>query len=231
MIEFLEWDSAFFNLKIGVVKPGIFNAVDFNNEKQAYDLIYIFEYAESILNETIENIASKPVDTKITYTKHVTELNNIELSSNIRAFEIGEPSQDLLSLAIQSGIYSRFKTDTGFPEGSFERMYTEWIKKSTQHQIAFEVITFNVNGVDCGLLTLGKNKEKAVIGLLSVNHAYRGIGIGKKLIMAADFYAGKNNFTTLDVSTQSANKSACLFYESCGFVVNETINIYHYWNR
>jgi dTDP-4-amino-4,6-dideoxy-D-galactose acyltransferase len=137
----------------------------------------------------------------------------------------------LISLTLQSGIYSRFKTDKNFPAEAYEKLYITWIKKSCDKSIAFRILIYGEMKNPSGFITLTGNDSEAQIGLIAVDEQHRGQGIGRKLIEAAINTAKNHNFTTLKVVTQGANQQACLLYEKCGFVIDSKINIYHYWNK
>ena len=77
-IEPVIWDSVFFHLTIGKINEGVFNRQEFLQEKEVFDLIYIFEKPESNNNAAISSINAVLVDEKITYKiilKNVGEMD------------------------------------------------------------------------------------------------------------------------------------------------------------
>ena len=228
-IEPVIWDSVFFHLTIGKINEGVFNRQEFLQEKEVFDLIYIFEKPESNNNAAISSINAVLVDEKITYK---IILKNVgEMDAAISVYTQDEPTDKLISLTLQSGIYSRFKTDKNFPAEAYEKLYITWIKKSCDKSIAFRILIYGEMKNPSGFITLTGNGSEAQIGLIAVDEQHRGQGIGRKLIEAAINTAKNHNFTTLKVVTQGANQQACLLYEKCGFVIDSKINIYHYWNK
>src|SRR5829696_667771 len=53
-----------------------------------------------------------------------------------------------------------------------------------------------------------------------VNPEYRGLGIGRKLLERGIQWTRENGFPGVMLETQDDNVSACVLYESCGFVLS-----------
>ncbi|MBK9329968.1 MAG: GNAT family N-acetyltransferase [Sphingobacteriales bacterium] len=230
LIEKLAWDSSFFNINIGKVNPGCFNSETFFKEISNFDLIYIFEFPESVLIPDIEKYCNAPVDVKVNYAKSISHADIID--EHITEYSCDEANDELISLGIQSGLHSRFKTDPHFPSGAYEKLYTEWVIRSADKTLADCTLTYKTE-LDkiAGFITVALRGEAAHIGLIAVDESSRGKGIGKKLLQAAEYHACKHNFRQLRVSTQKANATASYLYEHFGFVAVEEINVYHYWNH
>ncbi|MFN8236619.1 MAG: GNAT family N-acetyltransferase [Chitinophagales bacterium] len=230
LIEKLDWDSSFFNITIGKIKPGCFNAETFLQEIGNFDLIYIFEFPNSIYLPEIEKFCSVPVDIKVNYAKSVRDMNTID--EHIIEYPSDTANDQLISLGTQSGLYSRFKTDPHFPAGSYEKLYTEWVNKSADKTLADIILIYKTDKDSiAGFITVALRGEVAHIGLIAVDESSRGKGIGKKLLQAAEYHACRHNFRKLSVSTQKANATAAHLYEQFGFEVEEELNVYHYWNH
>lgn len=228
LIEALPWDTGFFGLTIGAVRPGTFDPAVFEAERGAYDLVYLFENTGDPRNALIEACCGKPADTKISYRKIAEHVS--EFPEGIESFTGHEPDETLLSLALQSGTYSRFHTDPRFPAGAYERLYTEWIRRSVDRTMACDVlICREADGPVLGFVSLEIKDEAMWVGLIAVDASARGKGIGTRLLQAAERYAHQRNFLYLKVATQSANREACRLYEKCGFTAESAVHIYHYW--
>lgn len=228
LIEALPWDTGFFGITTGAVRSGTFDAKAFEAERDAFELVYIFEHAGDDRNRIIETYCGTPADTRITYKKILQA--DPEWPAGIVSFAGSVPDEQLLSMAIQSGIYSRFHTDKRFPADAFVRLYTTWIERSADRSLACEVLVFREQDAPAqGFITLEVKDGEIRIGLVAVDEAARGKGIGTKLVRAAEAYARQRNFLYLKVATQAANREACRLYEKCGFAVDESLHIYHYW--
>ena len=223
----LDWDSSFFNKKIGKLiidenrnfcKDALiqqFNSSDF-------ELIYIF-------CETELPYFKAAINRKLLY--RMTDLldKKKKLSSNIAIYSEGKIRPVLKKLAYQAGHYSRFYLDKNFKQKEFEQLYDQWLQKSLNNDV--KIISYQADGNILGMVTLEKKEDKTVIGLIGVETSYRGQNIGKHLINACIFYSIKQQKHTLEVYTQEENVGACKFYESCGFKLVNKQYIYHYWKH
>lgn len=229
----MNWDSTFFGYKTGrldientdEVKDVRFELSRLKSKK--YKLIYIFS------EDTIPFSASsyfKPflIDQKVIFFKCVEEPRSTTLPE-IRSFCSSEPTEELTELALLSGKYSRYKKDTRFVPGSYERLYTSWLNNSLQRQFADEVFVYEKTDKVRGIITLSYGPTEGIIGLLAVNSESQGMGIGSALISKTCSVLHSKNIKILKVATQLDNVPACKFYKRSGFSVSLITNIYHYW--
>lgn len=230
LIEGLPWDSDFFGLKVGVIRSGTFDLSAFESERDAFDLIYIYEKPDDSRNTVLATICGNPADTRVTYIKQLT--NSLPVKEGVVNYMYRQPDKQLIALALESGIYSRFYTDKRFPPDAYERLYKEWILRSVDKSLACSVLVYyNESGFLDGFVTLEIKGPGIQIGLIAVDARARGQGIGARLVRAAEWEAHHQNFLYLKVSTQSANRTACRLYEKCGYAVEDVEHIYHYWKK
>jgi dTDP-4-amino-4,6-dideoxy-D-galactose acyltransferase len=231
----LGWDTDFFGYKIASVRvselrpenlTGILNEL----KSQEVRLAYCFaDPSDSVSNESLKDNQCFLADEKVTYMIDIPVGMEYDVSDNIIQFKSDKVTDQLRELALQSGLYSRFKVDKGFRNNEFERLYTEWIEKSVEKKLANEILTFSDNNEIYGFITLVIKPSNGSIGLIAVDESQRGKAIGKKLINAALDYFKNHNISRVEVVTQKNNNSACRFYESCGFKIKSIQNIYHIW--
>jgi dTDP-4-amino-4,6-dideoxy-D-galactose acyltransferase len=226
----LEWDTNFFGINIArLVCDGI-NETEFNNaiellKRRRFQLIYcVCRDQES---ESFARVMGQLVDKKVVYHK-VFNHEVLPAGNNIEEYLEEEPSQKLYDLAIQSGLYSRFKIDTKLSDGKFDELYKAWIRNSTLKKMAFKVLISKENDDLVGMITLGEKDGRADIGLLAVDCKYRGKGIGKSLIIAAE-NEFKKIFKEGQIVTQKDNLPACNLYEKNGYKIEKVEAIYHIW--
>ena len=229
LIKTVKWDSAFFGIKIGRVETANFALSSFEKEKNKFDLIYIHEFDENNQHHLALKAFTQFEDKKIIYTKKISK--NPLLDDEISSYDNKIANKKLINLALLSGAYSRFRLDTNFKKKSYEHLYTKWIENSVNKKMAFCVLIFGDEKKPDGFITIQKKENVAQIGLFAVNDDARNKGIGKKLLAAAEYFAQKHNFDTLNITTQASNKPACMLYEKCGFTVQSSINTFHYWNK
>ncbi len=230
MIQFLDWDSNFLGYKVGKAEPASEeDLVKLAEEarKGQYRLIYVF--VENSLKFVSEACLAKGwflADKKQTYLRLSGEEGS-EFLKNI--VEVKEVSPELTDLALQSGVYSRFKVDSNFNQKTYEGLYKTWIERSVKREIAEQVWGYYHGGQLAGMLTFGIKNGRADIGLLAVGDNFRGLGIGATLVKKAVNYAFESNIKEIQVVTQGDNSPAVSLYNKGGFSLESQINIFHLW--
>ena len=228
IVDFLEWDSSFFGLRIGKAivstqeELGELSCMR-DSISEMYDLIYIFTDNDS----TAPIPGSILVDRKVVYSMEVAEPSSFDC--HIIEYTDQFVSEDLLKLALASGEYSRYKLDKQFPLNSYERLYTRWIEQSVNHSIANEVFCYMLNGCPKGLITLKRDENYGDIGLVATDPECRGMGIGSAMLQHVKHYLFTRGGKKLNVATQYDNKAACHLYEKAGFSVSSCTNVWHWW--
>ncbi len=224
MIEYLEWDSTFFNRKIGKINLGFDSILDEAlNEFSDFELIYIFS------NDKIEFQKSQIFhEEKITYTKQIYSDKNqfdiIEFNDNIHSY------RDLISLAYSSGIQSRFYLDNNFRKQDFRNLYKKWIDKTLDKTLDLKILVNLIENKLTGFITIGvENNLTARIGLIAISKEFQGLGFATQLIKRAEHIAIKMGFNVLEVTTQGSNIPAKKLYENNGFHIKNVQHVYHYW--
>lgn len=232
----LEWDTRFFGYKIASIEPnaigllelgGIIENLRENNFALAYCFINPNDY---ISVDSLTQISALLADEKVTFSINLNSENNI-VSANVVRYDSEYPSEQLKSLTLQSGVYSRFNIDPNFRNNEFNNLYLEWIEKSVSGKIADRVLVYKEDYDIQGFITLKVGSETGSIGLIAVDEKYRGKSIGKKLLHSAFSYFRDEGIRKIEVVTQKANTGACRFYEASGFKVSHIVNVYHLWIR
>ncbi|MDP4285617.1 MAG: GNAT family N-acetyltransferase [Bacteroidota bacterium] len=235
IIKKLEWDSDFFNINICRINNNISSHEDLKKvikELKKYDIDLGYYSSVQPLKELNHN--SEPyditfVDKKVTYLKEIKNKHQIQYS--ITAYMGEYPNDMLINLAIQSGIYSRFNIDSRISRVKYEELYRQWIVNSVNKKFAKEVLVCYGNDSILGFITVGEKNLIADIGLIAVDANYRGKGIGKSLIYAAENWFIQHNYKQVQVITQTDNLSACKLYENCGYMKNKIEYFYHLWKK
>jgi len=233
-IEYLEWDSRFFNLNVGRILLNNINL--YNNFEEVlsqindYDLIYIFSLTQI---PVISQVNLKLVDVKRTYKLDLAnfKLDKIsnDFTNNINVYDKTFVIPELEELAYKTGEYSRFKTDSYFDTSSFKRLYKTWIENSVKKINCDEIYVYSLNDRIVGFVTVKFDKNSCRIGLIGVDENYRGMQVGGNLIKKVINEASFRNITSIYVDTQKDNQIACRFYEKYGFKIHLEQYIYHYW--
>jgi dTDP-4-amino-4,6-dideoxy-D-galactose acyltransferase len=230
-INRLDWDSNFFGCNIGKLElhesdsPDAINFVKFSE----YDLVYLFSPFK------IPSLQTHLVDEKLVLKKHLSFENNKEsnLKVTIQEYQDSQKNRSQLrELALQSGKYSRFFIDKNFTEGSFDKLYNEWIDKSVDRTLAFLILGAYLESKLVGFITVQHiNASTCRIGLISVSEEHRGQGIAKNLVLSACNICFEKGYIQMEVVTQNNNELAVNLYLKNGFKKESLTYIYHLWNN
>lgn len=232
----LNWDSNFFGYKIAKIVASNQNQDElkilltklYNSHIK---LVYWFvDPNDKTSNEAAKKNGGFLADEKITYKISLSNYNSRKPDNQYLNSYFKKPlNKNVLSLALQSGFYSRYRKDKKFVHDEFIRLYTTWIERSLNGEIAKDVIVYLDNESEKGLVTLEVKDNYGNIGLLAVDKKYRGKSIGRQLISAALIKFRAYRINKVKVTTQKKNIAACKFYEKIGFVKESVQNIYHFW--
>ena len=233
----LEWDSSFFGFKVARINLLLSDEADLTRtlrllHDNKYRLVYWYVPAGQHENSRIALAhGGFLADEKVTYVKELADI--LSSPRAIKYFSIpyldATPDTSIINLALQSGEYSRFRLDPMFPRELCDKLYTCWITRSVNKEIAWEVLMVKECNELIGLITLATKDNRGDIGLVAVAEQARGKGIGRVLVTDADSYFIERGFTHAQVVTQKRNLKACGLYESCGYHIENVENIFHFW--
>ncbi len=236
IVQFQKWDSDFFGINIGRIDIDKKGSISINLlQKDIKDkkimLLYCFvNPTNNTANTLLKSMGGKLVDQKVVLSKQILPSNKVG-SEKIIDFSGKNIPEELYNLSYESGYFSRFKIDSGFPNNSFERFYSIWLENSIKGIIADKVYVFKIKSAIKGFITVKKNKSKGTIGLVAVDESERGNNIGTNLIKSCENYLVKEGIGKIDVATQNKNTNAINFYLRNGFRIDTRTNIYHLWTK
>ncbi|MAN85653.1 MAG: hypothetical protein CL555_01900 [Algoriphagus sp.] len=174
MLTHLPFDSELFGYPVGkyeVTKN--WDQDEFLKQTPSFQLVYLIsEHELDIKSKYIQLM-----DVKLVFEKALKSESTF--TDNIELYQ-GQLTEDLISLALASGEYSRFKVDPRLDQGEFEKLYQIWITKALQKR---EVLVY---GALEGIVTCSVEGELGQIGLIAVKASSRGKGIGEKLLKKAE---------------------------------------------
>lgn len=226
----LEWDSKFFNQRIGMLEiKENYDQLELTEKlvsaKLDFDLIYLFTpHALNVPGALL-------VDKKITYERHIDFFDKNSVTDSIYFDESMHDIKQLRDLAICSGVYSRFNVDKNFRPGQFEDLYIEWLHNSMKKSPSNKVFVVAQEKRIQGFVTLfQKNNGFAQIGLIAVGVEFRGRGVASDLLKHTLNYLALNDFKSLSVVTQQDNLPANSLYRKLNFIEKDIVNVYHYWS-
>lgn len=229
MITTAQWDTENFGIKVGNLSfEGEITAEKLCKireiaQKDDYDLLYI--KGGKIPAGFLDNNLLL-ADQKVVYSKCIMEQSEACDAVSVLHHPL---SEDLLSLAYESGKYSRYRLDSQLPLHIFPTLYRLWMSRSLSGEIADNVLAIQDGKKNIAMLTYKYSDGVYDIGLVAVSPDYAGKGVGSKLMKS--FFAMLEPGSEVNVATQKQNSVACHYYEKNGFTVKSITNIYHLWVR
>lgn len=232
----LDWDSEFLSLEVysthldqlgEMTTAGAFEEL----RTSGADLVYA-RSTEEIDSRVVESFGGVLVDNKVSFVVDLGEVDYDQMGPGsvvVEPFDTSMPRRDLRALAIQSGEFSRFAIDQNIPRERFEAMYTIWIERSVDRQIADEVLVVREGDRVTGMVTLGDVDGQGDIGLIAVEAKSRGKRYGQSLVLGAQQYFLRNGYAEGRVVTQARNIPACRLYRKCGYRLDKSEFVYHFW--
>ena len=238
-VQKLAWDSEFFGFGVGRLIGSIESTAALSRAledatERGFRLVYgQCGHSDNVTHQRCLELGGRFVDAKRTYSLSLVDAQPTSTVPSVLADGSQCCRRQLRSLAWQSAEFSRYRVDPDMPRGSWRRMYSAWIENSLNGKLADAVLVErepeNEEGPIIGMITVNHHGECGMIGLLGVDERWRGRGIGKRLLQAAEFQCRTYGCTQLMVVTQGDNAPACQAYESSGFALAEEQHIFHFW--
>lgn len=231
----LEWDSDFFEMNVARIEGAVTSSADLDQiekEMSTSDIRMAYLFQRNMLPKDLKipnQLEIQQLGSQITYTKPVGSDANIDYQVSPGNWK--QDSRTLTALSIQAGHFSRFRLDPNITTNKFRDLYEIWIENAIQTDLADQVYVYRVDQNAVGMISLKQKKDKAIIGLLAVDPVYRGMGIGKTLLNAGEWWAHEQGLHSLLLITQGENESACRFYESSDYSVDSRSYVYHFWSK
>lgn len=233
--QILDWDSNFFGVTVARIEEPDLNEHElskilFELTTSRVNLVY-WPSKRELKNEVAKKLNGNFVDKKTTFTINFNTLffDKTPPTDKIESYTKCMSISDIKSLAIQSGEYSRFAKDLNILREKFVALYSIWINRSLNREIAEEVLVIKDGEKIVGMVTLGNKNGLGDIGLIAVDSNYRGKKYGEKLVRAAQYWFIENKYKFGQVVTQGANIPACNLYKKCGYSIEKIEYFYHFW--
>ena len=225
-VNYVEWDSIFFNKKIGLLE--LFNDRKSFEIENDFDLIYVI--SDSDVDIEITNYKQSYSENKIVFSKNIVPTSD-SMDENVFIEFENSTREEIYELAFESGKFSRFKLDSNFKQTEFEKLYKKWVDNSFTKEFADAVLVYKEQNKILGFVTYKVWDNYATIGLIGVCSNHQGKGIGRKLITYVEIGLVKKGVIELRISTQIQNHVACEFYNRLGYDIIEKRNIKHFWKK
>lgn len=233
LIQTLPWDSTFFGCKVArldiendsmdILKKGLSNNCEYD-----FDVCYMYVYHSSDeISSFLHSIGAVLYDRKATFKKSLSRVDTTNL--DISTSELKLPTQDAIDIAVSSGVYSRFYLDPNFRDKQ-PMLYRQWITNCFEHKDG-KVFGIFQDKTLAAIAGVSVSNGVGKLELIAVNTNYRRRGFAKRLIQTAEFFYLNAGARTAEVVTQLSNTSACATYESCGYSLTNTVEVWHLWKK
>jgi len=234
----LEWDTDFFGFAVARITPYRLTASELESilallKKRNVSLAYwASDPSDSQSHRSAKLSGGFLADKKITYGMNLRNVPDARLpAGEISIEEYLEPLPDaaLESLALESGVFSRFNADPKISKEQFESLYKLWILNSVSKKFADAVFVARDKGGIVGMATVSTKNDCGHIGIIAVDRSMRRRHVGVDLVRTAQRWFVSKDCKTAQVVAQKDNLAACNLYEKCGFHIEKTEHFYHFW--
>lgn len=235
-IEKLDWDSNFFDKRIGRViinDETEFNPIIFLNEAQEnFDLVYVFSYQKMLSYELLNLANLELVDIMITMSMSFEKKEHIDkeyiFKNNLNQNEILECYQ----IAEQTSIVSRFYNEKMIGPEKTKLLYRKWIDNGINKSFSDGLFLSKSSNSIVGLhmIKVDKANQIGFFTLTGVDFNSKRMGIGKDLWnQSFGFFANETNINIIKSPFSFNNKESFNFHLKMGFNKLEEIKyIYHF---
>lgn len=221
MIRSLDWDTAFFGRRIGVlaVAPGeearLPQAVaEARNDGYAYLVCKPPIEHISVIRALAEErfyLSDQGLTWAIDTGRYARQSDRAAAARIANATPADVPAlQEMVRGMFRD---SRFYNDPFFSDVEADRLHEEWLKNSVAGVAADGVLWTPGDG----FVTLKKRRDTGEIVLIGVRAGARGRGLGRVLLDAAFDWFAAARVSRVTVRTQARNYGANNFYRARGF--------------
>ena len=227
MVALLNWDSAFFGRKMGVLTGDLASPATVAHElasAAAEGFAYVIcrpPVDDAAAIRTLEGAGFYLTDIGVTWSHQVRSY--LATAAPVPAGAVrAATAADVPRLSAEATTLfrrSRFYSDPFFTTADADRLHAEWLANSVSGQAADAVLI----DPDAGFVTCKlTNDGCGMVALIGVWEGSRGRGAGRTLMTAAVAWFAARGIATVRVKTQVKNLRAMNFYHRLGFDLCET---------
>ena len=230
--QILDWDSAFFGMRIGRIASGSLDAprareaLQWAREQRMDCLYFLADPGEPETIRAAEDHGFRLVDVRLTLEASPRPLR--PPSARIRVAAEADIAR-LRDIAASSHSDSRFYADGHFARARCDELYRVWIEKSCKGG-ADRVLVADLGEGACGYITCHAGDGcVGSIGLVGIDAGARGSGLGTELVQASLDWFAAQRIPEVTVVTQGRNRKAQRLYQRSGFLTRSVGFWYHVW--
>lgn len=236
LVKFLDWDSNFFGINVGVVKIAqnklgreFLDRALLEARAKKINCLYLEIPSPSgeILDYCTENKFTL-ADFRVILSKELSKKKKI--ISDMLTYKLQDEDYPYLKkIADLISRYSRFANDSRFGLKWSRKLYQEWLKKSFYGKFCDDFIIYKIDKKPVGFITLRFKDSVHFIDLIGVAGNKQKRGIGGILIDDAERRLFEQGQRLLKVATPGTNIKALRLYQNKDFKIEKTNFFYHKW--
>lgn len=236
LVQLLTWDSDFFGMRIASING---NRLSRDEESAVQGwcldnridcLYFLADPSDTATIRVAEESGFHLADIRITLDRRISAMPAVwqpEAPSIRLAVAADIPA--LRPIAAVNHRDSRFYHDGGFLRERCDELYATWIEKSCTG-FADAVLVPAPEGAAAGYLSCHlRGNDIGQIGLVGVNSAFQGKGLGQQLLDESLRWFAASGVKRVDVVTQGRNIAAQRLYQKRGFMTRAVQLWYHKW--
>jgi dTDP-4-amino-4,6-dideoxy-D-galactose acyltransferase len=230
----LDWDSEFWGAPIGRVEGGVLDqkrlrAVDeWAAANGVACLYFLADSSDASSSHVAEEGGFRLMDLRVELQRPTA---GDETTGELRQATPADVDA-LRAIARASHGVTRFYADPHFPDDRCDDLYDTWITRSLEGW-ADGVLVAEVDGRPVGYVSchLDPGGRAGSIGLIAVDEAARGGGVGGTLSRGAVAWCRARGAQEMSVVTQGRNAAALRTFQRAGFLVDSIGLWFHKWYR
>jgi RimJ/RimL family protein N-acetyltransferase len=241
LCQFLEWDSNFFQIRIGRVNQNYLDedtlktSLEWCKDQQIDCLYFLAASDDPKTVRLAEKNHFQMVEIRLIMERSLKDWKPAAQSGDDPSITIRHPQpQDipvLEKIAAFSYVDSRYYFDQGFDSQKWQAYYSTWVKKSCQGGADLALIA-EKDGEVVGYITGNRNKEnprEGIYELTGVAPQARRSGVGQELFRRGLDWFLEHGVDTVWLATQGRNVPTQRMVQRNGFITKACQIYYHKW--
>jgi dTDP-4-amino-4,6-dideoxy-D-galactose acyltransferase len=236
LVRLLPWDSDFFGVRIASINGNRLNREEeiaiqeWCRDNRIDCLYFLADPSDTATIRVAEESGFHLVDIRVTLDRKISAMPSAwqPEAPSIR-LAVAADIQALRPIAAVNHRDSRFYHDGGFSPEWCDELYAIWIEKSCTG-FADAVLVPAPEGTAAGYLSCHlRDTGIGQIGLVGVNDACQGKGLGQQLLDESLRWFAAAGVDRVEVVTQGRNIAAQRLYQRRGFMTKSVQLWYHKW--
>lgn len=237
-IEYLEWDSNFFGIRVGrivVEDESLFDTADFLLQaEQNFDLIYVLSYDKMLSPTKVVSGKLTLKEIMLTLSMPFNKKNFKTGYYNFRTSLTDHELKECYRISEQTSIVSRFYSEPLVGEEKTKLLYRKWIDSALDRSFSDGIFLQKEDDETIGIHLIKTDTVNRVghFTLTGVNPMLKRKGIGKNLWMQAyAYWAQEGNIDTIKSPFSFKNIESLNFHLKMGFNKVEEIKYIYHWTK